>query len=177
MKVHNVDISKNSLIQITRPNSDFEECYSISFLSSKLLNLETIIKYCFSSFSVGWVELLFRMRDWLVKPFKLKTADDYHLQYPLEIKKGGTVAFFEVKDVNNEEVLLYAIDSHLEVYFSISILQNADNKMIKASTVVHLKNRLGKIYFFLIKPFHKLIIKRMLKHVANHFSNSKTKTQ
>ena len=110
------------------------------------------------------------MRDWLVKPFKLKTADDYKLKLPAKIEKGGTVGFFDVKDANEVEVLMFAKDSHLCAYFCISFVQNNDEKTLKASTVVFLNNRLGKIYFFIIKPFHKLIIKRMLKHAAQNLS-------
>ena len=35
-----------------------------------------------------------------------------------------------------------------------------------AFTVVKFNNRLGRLYFFFIRPFHKVIIRSMLKRVA-----------
>jgi len=170
MKVQKTKISSSSLIQIARPNSDFEECYSITFFSPKINSLEKAIELSFSPFSNGWINYLFRLRDWLVKPFNLKTAEDYNLEFPSKIEKGGTVGFFDVKDANDKEVLMYTEDSHLSAYFCISFLQSNDKKTLKSSTIVFLNNRLGKVYFFIIKPFHKLIIKRMLKHAAHKLS-------
>ena len=34
------------------------------------------------------------------------------------------------------------------------------------TTVVKFNNRLGRLYFFFIRPFHKVIIRSMLKRVA-----------
>ena len=57
-------------------------------------------------------------------------------------------------------------DKHLN--FKVSILLEkleANNKSITISTIVVFNNWFGKLYFFPVKPFHKLIVPIMLKSI------------
>ncbi|MDR1652533.1 MAG: DUF2867 domain-containing protein [Prevotellaceae bacterium] len=40
---------------------------------------------------------------------------------------------------------------------------------ISIITVVHFHNALGKVYFFVIRPFHKIIVKAMIKRLLIKF--------
>ena len=40
-------------------------------------------------------------------------------------------------------------------------------RRISISTAVQYHNRLGRIYFALIRPFHRIIIRRMLRRIAS----------
>lgn len=172
MKVKKTIIPNNSLIQIARPNSNFEECYETTFTSLNSVKIETVTRLFFTSFSDGWMMFLFRLRDWLVKPLKLKVAEDYRQVIPVAIEKGQYIGFFKIVEKNNEEILMHGKDSHLHAYIGLSFLQNQDKRTLKASTIVFFNNTLGSVYFFIIKPFHKLIIKTLLKRVAVKIKNS-----
>jgi hypothetical protein len=39
-----------------------------------------------------------------------------------------------------------------------------------SSTIVHYNNLLGRVYFFFVKPFHKLIIHAMLKMIKTRIN-------
>jgi hypothetical protein len=54
-------------------------------------------------------------------------------------------------------------DKHL--YYRISILKRNTEKRFEVylTTIVKFKNNWGKIYFAFIKPFHKMVVKSMLK--------------
>lgn len=167
-----IPIPNSSLIKPKACKADFVECFTVSFTSTNSLKLNNTVYSCFNVFTKGWVDLLFKLRHYLVIPLKLKTPPDtrHKMKSNAEIVKGGKVAFFDVKDVNANEVLMYADDSHLNAYFAISLIQNGNHKIINASTTVNLKNMVGKCYFAVVKPFHKLIMKNMLRKVVQQYT-------
>ena len=61
-------------------------------------------------------------------------------------------------------------DKHLDAYISVRI---DGSKSVYVNTLVKYNNRLGKVYFFVIRPFHGLVIRSSLKraiksaHVKN----------
>lgn len=174
MRVNLIEIPKESLINNRFAKLDFEECLSLNFETTKTLNIDDVVFKSFETFSINWINFLFKLRDKLVKPFKLVSEPDVsgiHKQIK-PIKKSNKIGFFEVKDLNTEEVLMYGKDKHLEVYFCITLIQNGDQKTINASTIVKLLNRFGKVYFAVIKPFHVLIIKTMLRKTSINLSKS-----
>lgn len=163
----------DSLIHEATPNPSFKDCFTVSIIPNKHINLDELVYRCFANFTKGWVEKLFILRDTLVKPFGLKTSGKEKpvFDFNKRIEKGGNVGFFEVIDLNSEELLLYADDSHLEAYLSISVNQTDNKSIIQVTTTANTRNRFGQIYLSIIKPFHKLIIRNMLRHVANHYTS------
>lgn len=174
MKVKSTYINDNSLIRTVSPESDFEDCFTTTFQTDDFLDLETTVYKCFSALSGGWIDALFKLRNVLVKPFKLKTPpDDNSIKLTYEkIVPGGKVAFFDVLDISPTEVLMYIKDSHLNAYLSIDLIQNGKIKTLAASTTVEFNNTIGKVYLAVIKPFHKLLIKTMLRKVAIELSKN-----
>jgi hypothetical protein len=62
-------------------------------------------------------------------------------------------------------------DSHLDAWISILITRIDKNCTIYLSTAVKFYNFIGRAYFFIIKPFHKLIIKSKLKYIRQMYNN------
>lgn len=178
MKVQSTLIPWDSLIQTAIPYPNFEDCFSVRFTSNITLEIDEVVYKCFSTFKGGWVNYLFKLRDWLVKPFNLKTSEKnqplLHTE-PKKITTGGKVTFFDVVDVNNEEVLLYAEDLHLEAYFAISLQKSGNKTTLTAATTVNIRNSFGKAYMTLVKPFHKLIVRSMLQRVAKEYTKANNK--
>jgi hypothetical protein len=52
-------------------------------------------------------------------------------------------------------------DKHLN--FRASVLKDKTNGTVSLTTVVHYNNLWGRVYFFPVKPFHKIIMKALLK--------------
>ena len=55
------------------------------------------------------------------------------------------------------------MDKHLDFRFSILIRQEDGITKVSLSTIVKINNIFGKVYFFLITPFHRFIILNILK--------------
>ena len=96
-----------------------------------------------------WVKLLLTIRHYLlVLPLGLNAENR---EMPLILK-------------SENEVILGENDKHL--YFRLSILkENGLQSKVFFTTIVKFNNNFGKFYFSLIKPFHKLIVKSMLKKI------------
>lgn len=74
---------------------------------------------------------------------------------------GNTVGLFKIYFINEKEIISGLKDNHLD--FCISFYKK-DNKVI-LSTLVKYNNTFGKVYMNIVKPFHKLIVKNMLKNL------------
>lgn len=93
----------------------------------------------------AWATALFRLRNAIVGVFGLKA--------------GKAEASFPVISQSDGEVVSGLPDKHLD--FRLSVLRGEET--VSLTTVVRFNNALGRVYFFFIKPFHKLIIKTLLK--------------
>ncbi|MFS4483417.1 DUF2867 domain-containing protein [Hyunsoonleella sp. 2307UL5-6] len=106
------------------------------------------------------VMFLMRLRNALVKVFGLKT--DMDKSFKSDFRSGGNIGFIKVFSVEDNEVLIGADDKHLN--FRVSVFNSKESQYnIKVTTLVEYKNTFGKIYMALIKPFHILIVKYMVK--------------
>ena len=142
--------SKNLLDKI-----DFSDTFSTSNHSN---TIEKVAKLIFDT-SPKWVSNLFRLRNWIVKFFGLKTTApaDYHTKFEV----GGYVKFFKIYYIADNEVIMGADDKHLN--FRVLICNtNSERHNIKVTTLVKFNNSFGKFYMTLVKPFHRLVVMKMV---------------
>jgi hypothetical protein len=99
----------------------------------------------------AWVGGLLNIRNWAVRPFGLKTDKN--------IKRTDTL--FPVIAQNENEILMEIMDKHLN--FRVSVLIDREKSYICITTIVHYNNCFGKIYFLFVKPFHKVIVRSIIK--------------
>lgn len=110
--------------------------------------------------SPKWIDALFMLRNNLVKMIGLNTGipEDYNETF----KVGGYVKYFKIFSITNNEVVLGANDSHLN--FRAIVKKDASlSYNIKVITLVEFNNKTGKYYMNIIKPFHRLVVKQMVK--------------
>lgn len=116
-----------------------------------------------------WVDRLFNLRNTLVKFVGLKGAQPDQGQLADSIRDGSTYNMFSVAYKSEQEVVLKLTDSHLDAYISVYVQPLGDNQYrIDVVTVVHIHNWLGYVYFYPISPFHKLVVKGMIKHIVRN---------
>lgn len=108
-----------------------------------------------------WVDSLFVLRNKIAGWFGLKT--DLPKDYNENFKVGGYINFFKIYSISDTEVILGADDSHLNFRALINNDQS-ESYNIKVITLVEYNNLKGKIYMKIIKPFHRQIVKRMVKN-------------
>jgi hypothetical protein len=98
----------------------------------------------------NWAIALFKVRNAIVKNFGLKVEKS---------EERGT--FFKLIEKNDTEIVMGETDKHLD--FRVSVMNNQTTHTISLTTIVHFNNAWGRVYFFPVKPFHKMIIKTMMR--------------
>jgi len=166
MKVEKNSIPADSLVHKYLP-ANYSDVFACEMKGDTLPTPDDIIISFFTDMP-GWVDALFRLRNFLVQFVGLKRSNEDIEKLKDCIRTGGKYGFTSVPDKNNNETVLLLQDTHLNAYLSVHI-ENTDNKRKNVSliTVVHFNNRLGNMYFAIIKPFHKIVVKSMLKRALS----------
>jgi len=112
-----------------------------------------------------WIGALMAVRNGIVRRFGLKTepAEPPDTANASAIVPGVAVGIFLVLARSDDEILMGLDDRHLDFRFSLALQQQADGERAVASTTVRFNNAWGRLYFAIVKPFHKLIIPALLR--------------
>lgn len=138
---------------------DFTDTFSTTNHVNSIEELALII---FGT-SPKWVEGLFKLRNFLVRFVGLRTATPEKVNRKLEV--GGHINFFEIYAISENEIIMGANDSHLNFRAIISNYKTKEFN-VKVTTLVEYNNKLGRIYMWIISPFHQLVVKRMVKQAS-----------
>lgn len=120
----------------------------------------------------GWYKCLYKIRGIFAKILKLKHAESYPTIAPSELpmSPGGQALFLQVKMAEEERYWVGEVnDKHLyaAVVVAVEPLEN-EEKRFHVMTVVKYNNKIGPLYFNLIRPFHHLVVSRMVKAGAKN---------
>jgi hypothetical protein len=141
------------------------DAYSIQLPAGTSRSPELLARFIFSQ-QAPWISGLMRVRDALVAGFGLKTAK--HLMSLGSEAKENRVGLFKIYSASATEIVLGEDDKHLD--FRVSVLCSSEAAASKdrlvVSTVVSCHNRLGRVYIFLIAPFHRLVVQSSLRRAA-----------
>jgi hypothetical protein len=139
---------------------DFNDTFSVTNHKN---NLHEISKLIFNN-PPQWISWLFNLRNKLVKIVGLKTEipHDYNTHFCV----GGYIGFFRIFSISDTQLVLGADDSHLN-FRAIILKTNETAYNVKVVTLVQYNNSLGRFYMHLIKPFHVIVVKRMVKNAYN----------
>ena len=137
---------------------DYKDSFSRILNGAKELTPDDFLNLTFSKYP-KWIDWLLSLRNKLVKPLGLKTGGQFRDM---------------VKDQDKNEIIFGAKDKHLTFYCSLWCSPKEEDKQIlRITTVVKYNNFFGKLYFFVIHPFHKIIIYYILKRAVNIATNIK----
>lgn len=156
MKVKVETTPKTEGIKTALPKIDFTDTFSTTNHED---NLGRIASLVFATMP-KWVQVLMKTRNTIVRIFGLKTEKpaDFHADF----KVGGYIGFFQIFSIESKEIMLGADDKHLN--FRVSIYNSDEEQFnIKMSTLVQYNNLFGRVYMTIIKPFHHIVVKIMVK--------------
>lgn len=143
-------ILKDSLINHYLP-ADYIDSFSKVVVAKENITPDAFFDMAFNQFP-GWIEWLLKLRNTLVKPLGLDTKSRF------------TDCVYEK---NTNEIIWGMPDKHLNFHVSMWYGEHMDGKQeLRVTTVVKYNNWLGRIYFFVIRPFHGIIISALLKSIA-----------
>jgi hypothetical protein len=112
-----------------------------------------------------WAIPLLVLRNILVTPFGLRTTHEGQQSEAGELVPGELIGFFRIYERHDDEVIMGDDDKHLDYRVSVFREPGAPETLY-AATWVKRNNWLGHLYLFLVLPFHKLIVKNMVKQIA-----------
>jgi len=167
MKVKKTNILPSSLIG-NYLLVDYSDVYACEVDSQKEITPDDVMVSCWID-SPTWINTLFKLRNFMVKFVGLKSSEVDDLK-ELEkcIRTGTPYGIASVPAKCDNETILLLSDKHLDAYMSVHVESKEYHKTISVITLVYFKNRLGRIYFFVIRPFHGIVVKSMLKRAINH---------
>lgn len=138
--------------------SDLADAYAVALPSRQAgsMDMERLARIVLGS-QPRWAQALMLLRDAIVARLGIKTARQ------LAGGEGGRIGIFRIYSITADEIIVGEDDSHLD--FRLSMLRSregAAHGAITLASAVHCHNRVGRIYIFLIRPFHQLIVRRTL---------------
>lgn len=104
-----------------------------------------------------WIDALLSLRNALVKPFGLKTSGEG------ESAPGGVIGLFPVISETPDRLVAGFDDIHLDFRVVIDVGPLEQSRQITATTLVKTHNLLGRVYLQIVLPFHRLIVRALLR--------------
>jgi hypothetical protein len=177
-RVHSSESKPNASI-IDRSLSgtiDYLDSFCIDIPDADRDSIDYLTAMVFTSFP-GWVWFLLKLRDLIVRPFGLETGlvpSQESIDPSVHFAVGERAIFFHVIDRNDSEIVMSEDDKHL--FFRTSLMVDrstaGDHVTIHLTTLVQYHHWWGKLYFLPVKPFHKAIMKTLLRQLAKRESHT-----
>jgi hypothetical protein len=149
-------------------NASFADAFSTLVQRSDLTALQ--VYAAIARDTPGWVEGLMALRNQMVRVVGLKNLGE--LAAVPDIPAGGEqsllpgtkIGLFNLVSATPDELVMEDADKHLTVQLSV-LKQHVDGQhdSITLSTVVHVKNNLGRLYMLPVGPMHKLIAPAVMR--------------
>ena len=107
-----------------------------------------------------WIDALLTLRNILVAPFGLKTSGAGAATAP------DMIGIFPVLSQTPDRLVAGFNDSHLDFRVVVDVATHAAGQQVTATTLVKTHNWLGRTYLAIILPFHRLVVRTLLRQVA-----------
>ncbi|MCP3921531.1 MAG: DUF2867 domain-containing protein [Desulfobacterales bacterium] len=151
---------------------DFFETFQIELPQDDTSSFKKNFQDVMNSKRPGWFSALYRIRDAIVAPLGLKTSKkNFITNKKIDFKVGERFRTFKIKALADNEIVFGDEDKHLLFSCSISKSNKNGKNYLYFTTIVRYKNIWGPIYFFGVKPVHKLIVKTKLKKYVEKLYN------
>lgn len=160
--ISKVETPKKSIIYKYISDVDYSDAYSME-LRDKEVSAEEIYLNIFSHVP-SWIMNLMLLRNKVVALFGLKS--DGKMDDVKSLKVGEKAGIFMIYSIEKEEIIAGEDNVHLD--FRVSVLKEDDEVTI--STLIHYNNLFGKVYMTIVMPFHRLVVKAMMKNVLKRDS-------
>jgi hypothetical protein len=148
--------------------ADFHDAYEVVLPHRGRSALEIYLS-CMAK-TPAWIDFLMTIRNRLVALFGLKNLGRLGELGPTSevsaYRVGDRVGIFSLLSLSDDEAILGDADRHLEVKVSFCKVTGEGRESVVVTTVVHLRNRLGRAYMLIVKPFHRLIVPASLRRAA-----------
>jgi hypothetical protein len=104
--------------------------------------------------------VLLALRNYLVTPFGLKTSAAN------EARASDIIGILPIISQSPDRLVAGFDDHHLDFRVVVDVASSGHGQRVTATTLVRTHNRLGRIYLAIILPFHRLVVRALLRQVA-----------
>jgi hypothetical protein len=157
MRVHEVTPSPDCSALL--PDAQFIDAHCIDIGDTGIDAREACIRMVLHP--PRWVDALIRLRNILVAPFGLKTSGEG------APAPGGLIGLFPVVSETPERLVAGFNDYHLDFRLVVDVNHVADGRQVISTTLVRTHNLLGRAYLTVIIPFHKLVVRSMMRQIVD----------
>lgn len=109
-----------------------------------------------------WVNRFMDFRNSIVRFWGLEASSLHHSKIKRVYLVGEKAIRFIVIDRSEYEIVMEKKDKHLDFRVSVFLQENSGTSTVYLSTLVLFNNVWGRVYFFLVKPFHRVMVKSIL---------------
>jgi hypothetical protein len=157
-------VPQGSLIEGALGRIDYADTYTIAV--DPRHTLDTLAYGVFGTLP-RWVRHLLSLRDRLMKPLGLVTrAERPASELEAALVPGACLGFFPVLKRGADELLLGENDRHLDFRVGIIRTQQRGGTWLSVTTAVQFHGWPGHLYFVPVRPFHALIMQRLMRAAA-----------
>jgi hypothetical protein len=169
--VREVAVPTGSLAASAFPVTSFADAYVIELPAGDAHDVDALT-WLLATSAPRWAEYLMWVRDRIVSLIGLHTTRPRapSLTCASHLQSGDMVGMFRVFARSDDEILLGADDRHLDFRASMLVQRDASRSSAVLTTVVHFNNSLGRAYFFVVRPFHRLIVTSLLRNLTHRLS-------
>ena len=156
MKVHEVDPDVDSSALLA--GAQFIDAYSI-VIGNAALDARRAAEKMLAR-GPRWIETLLALRNYLVTPFDLKTSAAN------EASASNIIGIFPIVSQSPDRLVAGFDDRHLDFRVVVDVAACGHGQRVTATTLVLTHNLLGRSYLAIILPFHRFVVRAMLRQVA-----------
>jgi hypothetical protein len=156
MKAHQVDPNVDSGALLA--GAQFIDAYSI-VIDDAALDARRAAEKMLAR-APRWIEALLALRNHLVTPFGLKTSKSN------EASASEIIGIFPIVSQSPDRLVAGFDDHHLDFRVVVDVAACGHGLRVTATTLVRTHNLLGRAYLAIILPFHRLVVRAMLRQVA-----------
>ena len=142
---------------------DFSDCFGMT-MRKKNVSIDDVV-HCFFNTSPKIVVRMMQLRDFMVRCLGLKTMKHSKENEFTAFKPGDKRFLFNMYQCNEHEAIIGANDKHLNFRTSLYVKPCGDTTEVLISTVVVFNNNLGRYYMKLVAPFHKIVVRLIMKNM------------
>ncbi len=160
-----------SRAQALAPGAHFSDAWSITSSRADASALELFIAA--ARRTPRWIDACMALRNRAVAAFGLKDLGRLSGipagKAAASYRPGERVGIFTLFEDSFDEALLGDRDRHLDVVVSVHrrAIPGGGRVAVTVTTIVHVKNLLGRLYMLPVKPMHRLIAPAVMRTLAD----------
>lgn len=157
MKRHIIKEVEARLPSAFLDHANWADAYQFSPLNERL-NAQEALDRMFGVNPPFWIVALNGMRNRIVGVFWVKPGK-------ITVDAAQSDAF-PILETTEEVAVLGFDDWHLNFRVVIQVTEQGTGQAVTLTTLVHRKTWFGRGYIFLVTPFHRLVVKRLLLNLS-----------